>query len=409
MHGNHQISGGIMLTKKAWVAFLLLSLGGAHLAGAADAPEKKNVLAAVDATIYGYVRGDAAFDTSRVFPGNYYLSVKPETTYNDDNQFNLTANQTRLGLNLTGPDFPGIKTDGKVEFDFYGGGPENKSNVMLRQAYLQWQWADCGIGLLAGQTWDVVSPLYVDTLNYVAGGGEGDMGYRRPQVRLTKGFAVTEKGKVVAKLAAMRTLGRADVISGTETGSDAGKPTGQGSVAFEGPLWTTKPALLGVSGLYGYEEYDLNAGNDHKELNSWAVSLDVSLPLMENAMLKASVWKGANLETYLGGVGQGVNTVSLESVPVRGGWVTLGVNPWADWKFTAGATIEQTDPNDIPDVTPAANSWHYQNSSIFLNGTYNVTTNTQLALEVGQLRTLFKQVNPGDALRVQLAFIFNFI
>ena len=112
-----------------WGMVGCLALGMAASAQGAEAPEKKNVLSSIDVQLYGYTRMDIGYDTSRVFPGNYAVYVKSEGTYNDDNQLSMTANQTRLGLNLSGPEVEGTKTTGKIEMDFYGGGgTENKPN-----------------------------------------------------------------------------------------------------------------------------------------------------------------------------------------------------------------------------------------------------------------------------------------
>ena len=126
-----------------WVLGLCLgwSLGFAVLAGA-DGGDKTAVLSNLTAQLYGYIRLDAAYDTARIFPGNYALWVKSAyLNRSDDAQLDLTANQTRLGLNLTGPEVAGAKSSGKLEFDFYGGGVENKSNPMMRHAYMELNWA----------------------------------------------------------------------------------------------------------------------------------------------------------------------------------------------------------------------------------------------------------------------------
>jgi hypothetical protein len=383
---------------------LLATVLGTGAAFSADAPEKKNVLSTMDVQIYGYTRLDAIFDTSRVFPGNYFLYVKSEPAYNDDNQINLTANQTRLGLNLSGPEFSGGKAGGKLEVDFYGaGGTENKSNLMMRQAYMELLWAEWDVSLLAGQAWDIVSPLMPDTINYCVNEGSGELGYRRPQLRLTKNLALTDKAKLGGKLALTRNLGHTVALTSTDSGTDSGLPAVQAALAFTGPLWGEAPAVLGISGVWGREEYDINAQNvDPKIYPSWGVSVDLQLPIVAGAGLKANVWRGANLETYMGGFGQGINTATGESVHTQGGWVSVGLGPWVSTKFNLGGSIETNQWDQVP------NGWRFQNSAIFANGIYSLTANIQLALEVAQLRSLYKEAAAGDAVRVQTAFIYNF-
>jgi len=393
-----------------WITMAcMMGLVCAPSAQAADAPEKKNVLASVDIQIYGYARLDAAFDTSRVFPGNYALNVKSEAGFNDDNQLSITANQSRLGFNLAGPEAAGVKTAGKFEMDFYGGGAENKSNLMLRQAYLELTWPTANLSRLAGQTWDVFAPGLPDSVNYSVWETMGEIGYRHPQLRLTHTLKMGEKASLATKAALSRNMGHAVSVSGTDSGTDSGRPAFQGSITLTSPLWTPAPAVFTLSGVASQHEYDVNAQNlDSKEYTTWGGSIDIQLPLVSGVVLKGNAWKGADLETYLGQYQQGFNAVGRETVEARGGWVQLGLGPWARTKFNLGASIEQPRYDQIPDVTPVSSSWRIQNSAIYANAIHDVTGNVQAALEVAQLRTLYKQIAAGDAVRVQLAMIYNF-
>jgi hypothetical protein len=91
-------------------------------------------------------------------------------------------------LNFSTPTANGIETSGKLEIDFYGGGPENKNLPMMRHAFMKLDWPKRGFSILAGQTSDVISPLVPSTVNYSVAWWVGDIGYRRPQLRLTKAF-----------------------------------------------------------------------------------------------------------------------------------------------------------------------------------------------------------------------------
>ena len=72
-----------------------------------------------------------------------------------------------------------------VEIDFYGsGGTENKAKLQLRHAYMKLDWPADDLSVIAGQTSDVFSPLNPSTLNYTVLWDAGNIGYRRPQIRL---------------------------------------------------------------------------------------------------------------------------------------------------------------------------------------------------------------------------------
>jgi hypothetical protein len=110
--------------------------------------------------------------------------VLPDTA-GDDDQFNLTARHTRVGLRLKGPEVKGIETEGNVEIDFYGKGDELNNNPRMRQAWFALNFPDRW-RLLAGQTNDTQGPLDMATLNIAVGWGMGNLGSRKPQLRLEK-------------------------------------------------------------------------------------------------------------------------------------------------------------------------------------------------------------------------------
>ncbi len=87
-----------------------------------ETAKKKVVWSDLDVQIYGILRLDSSYDTSQVEPGNYIKWVKSEKNNKNDNQFDMTANQSRLGLKINGPEDDQLKTSGLLEVDFYGVG-----------------------------------------------------------------------------------------------------------------------------------------------------------------------------------------------------------------------------------------------------------------------------------------------
>src|SRR5262245_48190379 len=164
----------------------------------ADKPEtdssraKKSATSSLDVEIYGYVKLDAAYDDSRVSVGNYARWVESEEFNPNDNEFNMTANETRVGLRLHGPSTDFFRTSGQVEIDFYGGGSENSPFPRLRQANVTFESPWLGTSLLAGQANDVISPLWMPRVNFSPGWWQGNIGFRRPQLRLTQNISLAE-------------------------------------------------------------------------------------------------------------------------------------------------------------------------------------------------------------------------
>jgi len=67
-----------------------------------DTQMPKMVWSNLDIQIYGYLKLDAAFDSSRINNGNYAQWVEREDDHDNDGQFNMTANESRFGVKING-------------------------------------------------------------------------------------------------------------------------------------------------------------------------------------------------------------------------------------------------------------------------------------------------------------------
>jgi hypothetical protein len=299
-----------------------------------ETAKKKMVWSDLDIQIYGTLRLDASYDSAQVEPGNYIKWVKRETVNNEDNQFDMTANQTRLGLRVNGPDDGQIRTSGQLEIDFYGsGGGENTANPRMRHAYMKVEWPAERFEILAGQTWDVVSPLNPYTLNDTVLWYAGNIGYRRPQLRLTKSYAMGNDVDLKLEGAAARTIGRRDSSTSIDSGANAGYPSLQARTSVMFPWFGPKPTTVGVSGHWAREEYDPSASPAHpqRKFESWSANLDLAQPIYKWLTLKGEMFTGLNLDAYAGGIGQGVrNTASGydKEIASSGGWAAFELGPW---------------------------------------------------------------------------------
>ncbi len=363
---------------------------------------KKSVWSTLDIQLYGYVKLDASYDTSRVNVGNYVAYVDPETTNKNDDEFNMTANQTRLGFNITGSATDELKTSGCLEVDFYGNyASENKAKIQMRLGYLNLDWTQSRFSILAGQAADVISPLNPYTLNYLVLWDAGNIGYRRPQIRLTKSFALDEKTTLKFEGAAVRTIGRLD-LTNSETGEDAGYPTGQGRVSLTFPFFGPKPTTVGVSGHLGREEYDLNSRGDHKSFRTWSGNVDVTQPICPGVTLLGELFIGEDLDNYFGGIGQGVNVTTLDAIASKGGWAAVSLGPWGPWSFNVGAGADSVNADDVN----TGNRTY--NSSVFGNALFAINKSAQVGVELSQWTTRYKGPGDADDTRVQGSFIYKF-
>jgi len=373
--------------------------------GSAGSLAPKPVWSSLDIQLYGYLKLDAAYDSSRIDNGNYAKWVERENTNSDDDQFNMTANETRLGMLINGPDDGVTKASGRVEVDFYEGGAENKPRLMMRHAYMKLDWPADRFSIIAGQTSDVISPLWPSTLNYTVGWWTGNIGYRRPQIRLTKQYDVGPQDDLKLEGALARTIGR-DSVSGTDSGEDSGLPSVQARASMSIPLLVgTEASTVGISGHVGQEEYDITTGGRNKEFTSWSLNLDLTQPVNKWLSLKSEVFTGENLDAYLGGIGQGVTTAApnqYEEIGSKGGWIGAGLGPWDKTRFNVGVGMDDVDRGNVNA------GGRTLNQSVFGNVFYSLNKNTEWAVELSHWRTEYRGSGDGDSLRAQTALIYRF-
>lgn len=211
---------------------------------------------------YGYVRFDTIRDsTQSFFDGQQpYLIARAGTYKGMHPRWTMTARDTRVGLSLGAPEYAGIRTSGKIEFDFFGIPPTDvRENdqlsfgpVRIRHGYVRLD--NAIIDVLAGQYYDLFGwgpTFYPATVAFL--GVPGQVYHRNPQLRLEKvmnfgGFGIT------AALAAVRPGQR-----------DSGVPDGQAGVKFSLDQWSGAaaqgfgqagivPLSLGLSGIYRHFE-----------------------------------------------------------------------------------------------------------------------------------------------------------
>jgi len=143
--------------------------------------------------------------------------------------------RTRLGADVSGPPitwYGGATTGGRVEIDFEGSFViENKAGVLLRHAY--WEAKNDDFRVLIGQTSDVISPLYPDTLNYSVGWFGGNIGYRRAQFRLERYFHLSHASRLIVQGSLNQTIVPDFAADPGVRREPSGWPVIEGRVALE--------------------------------------------------------------------------------------------------------------------------------------------------------------------------------
>ena len=245
----------------------------------------------------------------------------------------------------------------------------------------------------------MISPLFPSTLNYTVARFAGNIGFRRPQLRLTKKFDT--KGATTLQLEGALTHNIYDTKVGSVTGEDAGFPALQArlSLSFPGPAGE---ATIGLSGHRAQEDFELSA-DETVRCDSWSAGLDLRLPVTSTATLKSELWSGRSLAPYLGAVGQGVDLDPALGIRSRGGWLALELRPAEGKKsFAFGLSVDDVNGDDLE---AGARSF---NRSLFGNFIYSLSKHIDLGVELSHWHTEYKSQNDADALRTQASFFYRF-
>lgn len=349
----------------------------------------------LDLEWYGYVKLDASWDEALVNVGNFARWVISPETRTPHASFNMTSRQTRLGFRV-GTETGSAKLNARWEADFYAGATENKNGLQVRHAYVDIVWPS-GWAILAGQTSDVISPLTPTTLNYTVAWWAGNIGYRRPQLRVTR---KVELGGTTLLLrgAAARTIGDDFVAADPgDTGSAAGYPTFQGLAGLDLPFRGQTLSL----GAYAHRgEENLCDDGVQVESSSWGLYLDIPLGALS---LSGEGWWGSNMDDYFGGIGQGIKVGAAGATPVggKGGWGQLG---WHRGKMRMHSGFGVDDPDDV-------DLWVGQRARNFVhwcNVIRDFGGGLQLGLEFSLWKTRYVNLLEGTSSRVQGSVIYTF-
>lgn len=374
---------------------------------------------------YGYLWGSMSYETERTYIGDYVLYVLSAEDEGED-AFHADGKSTRLGIDVTGPQlwlFNGAETGGKVEFDFQGAFvTENKGSVLLRHAYAEIK--NESFRFLAGQTWDVISPLYPGTLMYSVGWGGGNIGYRRAQFRLERYYAISDtmlwtvQGSLNHDLITPTDFPTSTAGGVTVRGDHSAWPVIEGRVAVtlgrRGP--GCLPITFGASGHIGEQLYDFRGTApgllppaDDYPIKTWSVNADVKIPITERLGFQGEFFSGDNLGPYLGGVIQGINPITRRGIRSTGGWGEL----WYDWTEDlhshVGYAIDDPLDKDVPARMPGvANDGRTYNQFFFGNLIYDLTEKFIVGVEVTDWKTLYKTQRPGESVHIEFVARYGF-
>lgn len=360
-------------------------------------------------TPFGRIIVDTVFETERSTEGDLILWVDSPDVQGEPASY-VDAKSTRLGLDIGGPTVPccgDAVLAGKVEFDFQGQYVyRNKSGVLFRQAYVELRNEEGRF--LAGQAWEVISPLYPGNLNYVPGSAAGNLGYRRAQVLGERYLTFSDTSLVTLQTSLNMGVQIDYAKDPTVVEGPSGWPVVEGRAAWKlgerkGP--DALPVEFGVSGHIGEDIYDFLPPNpnprDDVARKTWSFNVDANMPITKRFGARAEYFVGENLAAYMGGILQGVDPVTRKGIRSTGGWFDVRYDWTRRWHSYAGWSVDDPFNQDVS-VGRTYNQFY------FANLLFDVTKELMLGLDVSVWKTNWVDKEPGNSVRFDFQVRYNF-
>jgi hypothetical protein len=360
--------------------------------------------AAPSLKFYGMMRLDIDIDTQRPNSPQAPLFISSPSG-GEGGSFAMHPRLTRFGVDLTGPRVSalgGAALSGKLETDFENGGSESRQIIRIRHAYLKSSWKD--FSLLAGQTWDVFSPLFPtvnnDTLMWTA----GNLGDRRPQLR-----AAYEPKAGKGQLSFAGAIGVTGVVdaldldgNGYADGIQSARPDVQWRVGYSRPSWVGGQAFaLGGSMFHGWLGVTRPIGGKTL-LAADGYNADLTLPLTHALTFRGEGWWGRNMSDFRGGAGQGINAAAGRVVRGRGGWAELQLRINRYWLVAPGFTTDNPVKADL-----AAGS-RSRNRAFYIANRFTLGGKLETGFDYLRWRTDYLGLLPGFDNRFNIFFQYGF-
>jgi len=390
----------------------------AEPAPVAKPAEMSATVAGTKISLYGRLELNAAFEDG-LTSGLWTANAPKNANKDAQGRTTFSAARTRFGFNLEGPskdDEPSLK--GKFEADFAGSsaydnfrgsvGTVSSGNVVttsgfrLRQSWGSVTYKDIGLTILFGQTDDVVNPLDPPSINPSSFNATGNIGNRRPQIRITEAIGPVEVAVAATHDRIYNYTARLDKDSSdantdksvSERSNPPAIPAFQGRVGLKLPAtWAGEKAnfALGVGGLYGSNKAADDTDKSYASPEpAYMFGADLSLPIIDILTLTGEFFTGQNLSRYEGSLGQSRAYSKDGGIKSIGWWGGLAAKLPANFSANAGVGAESLD-----DKSKTANGIE-SSMFIFGNVAYNFTSAAKVTFEYVNLAADYTDTNGKD-------------
>jgi hypothetical protein len=330
--------------------------------------------------------------------------------------------QSQIGVEVFGPEIVGARTSADVKFDFAGGFTDVPNGVAmgimrLRTGTFRMDWTNTSI--VAGQDRLFFAPLAPTSLASLAVPAlsySGNLWAWTPQVRIEHKIALSDISHLLLQAGILDSLSGELPLSQDRLpswGEQSGQPAYAGRIAWTGRAFG-QDFTVGFGGYYARQNFGLD-----RNVNGWASTFDVLLPLGKYFNLSGEFYRGAAVAGLGGGIGQSILTsgpftdpaTTIKGLDSMGGWVQLKFKPKTNFEINGAFGQDNPFASELRRF-PGSPSYFGEslarNLTPFVNFIYQPRSDVLFSVEYRRLQTyvLDSGANTANHVAASVGYIF---
>jgi len=346
----------------------------------------------------------------------------PRSAVDSAQSFGGSLRQSQIGVEVFGPEIVGARTSADVKFDFAGGFTDVPNGVAmgivrLRTGTFRMDWTNTSI--VSGQERLFFAPLAPTSLASLAVPAlsySGNLWAWTPQVRIEHKIALSDISHLLLQAGILDSLSGELPLSQDRLpswGEQSGQPAYAGRIA-----WTHRAfgqdLTVGFGGYYARQNFGLD-----RNVNGWASTFDVLLPLGKYFNLSGEFYRGAAVAGLGGGIGQSILTsgpftdpaTTIKGLDSMGGWVQLKFKPKTNFEINGAFGQDNPFAGELRRF-PGSPSYFGEslarNLTPFVNFIYQPRSDVLFSVEYRRLQTyvLDSGANTANHVAASVGYIF---
>lgn len=346
----------------------------------------------------------------------------PRSAVDSAQSFGGSLRQSQIGVEVFGPELAGARTSADVKFDFAGGFTDVPNGavmgiVRLRTATFRMDWTNTSI--VAGQDRLFFAPLAPTSLASLAVPAlsySGNLWAWTPQVRVEHKITLSDSSHLMLQAGILDSLSGELPMSPDRSpswGEQSGQPAYAGRIA-----WTHRAfgqdLTVGFGGYYARQNFGLG-----RNVNGWASTFDVLVPLGKYFNLSGEFYRGAAVAGLGGGIGQSILTsgpftdpaTTIKGLDSMGGWMQLKFKPKTTFEINGAFGQDNPFAGELRRF-PGSPSYFGEsvarNLTPFVNFIYQPRSDVLFSVEYRRLQTyvLDSSANTANHVAASVGYIF---